>query len=689
MKLSWKTQRLITGLGPWLLFGATLWTVALLYMDTGNQGDVVGFAEGEEAAIASMDAGRVAEVSVQLGQFVRKGEPVAVLESDGVDREIAVVDAEIARLQSEIDAGQSEQFRTRLLDREKLETSVEVAELALSREQGTLKRMKGEEAVLLTERRRLRRLVKQKLVTGTELSRVELRLARVAKEVETVPQTVAVLEQQLVNAQARLSEGEKGDVFSVDTKPLVKARKVAEKRRLVLQNRKDALVLKAPVDGQVTAVHHRPGEVVAAGEPIVSLVSVEKMQVVACVSEEDALSVSIRDKAQLWIRGTGGEPLHGTVISLGPLVDQVPVRCRKIPAQPAWGRDVVIRLNDPVDLLPGQAFDVRFEAGDGVEPGEAVASPRAERPIQEMEVPSSLRQLTRFEPSGLIWRDDLSRYVIVSDDTGHKGARNKTPWLFSMSLNGSVDPQPLPVEGVKAFNDLEGLTATESDDLYVLASQSYSRHGKRPKSRTLFARLKRSDFGYEAEQRVYLAKTLEEAGPETMNSLGLSGSTEKLEIEGISYKDGALFLGLKSPLDAEGRAMIWRIGQPDRLFDEASVEHAEFSLWARVKLTAKVGRDTVPGGISELLFLPNGTLVITSTPSMDTVESETGRLWWTELDRADARSESVGVLSVDLHRSFDGLKPEGMSVSPTPGHLAIVFDTGEQNPSWVEIPWPQ
>jgi len=201
--------------------------------------------------------------------------------------------------------------------------------------------------------------------------------------------------------------------------------------------------------------------------------------------------------------------------------------------------------------------------------------------------------------------------------------------------------------------------------------------------------LTRSDFGYEAEQKVYLSRLLEDAGPEFLDTLGLPGSTETLEIEGISYQEGALFLGLKSPLDSEGRAMIWRIGQPERLFDEGSVQNAEFSLWARVKLTAKVGAQTVPGGISELLFLPNGSLAITSTPSKGTGDVETGRLWWAELDRMATRGDSFGILSVDLHRSFEGLKPEGMSVSPTPGHLAIVFDTGEQNPSWVEIPWPQ
>ena len=145
--------------------------------------------------------------------------------------------------------------------------------------------------------------------------------------------------------------------------------------------------------------------------------------------------------------------------------------------------------------------------------------------------------------------------------------------------------------------------------------------------------------------------------------------------------------------------MIWRIGSPSALFRrrrraaaveaasakkkhriaaEARFDAARVSLWARARVDVEVAGKPTPGGISELVFMPDGALAMTSTPS--TADGDAGALW--RVDRPEA-----GVLSPRLVQRFPGLKPEGISPSLTPGTLMIVFDAGSATPSFQELSW--
>lgn len=127
--------------------------------------------------------------------------------------------------------------------------------------------------------------------------------------------------------------------------------------------------------------------------------------------------------------------------------------------------------------------------------------------------------------------------------------------------------------------------------------------------------------------------------------------------------------------------MIWKVADPGALFSDKNLEKAGLSLWGKVRLEAEVDGKTVPGGISELLFWPDGSLALTSTASRDEGLSESGRLW-------HVASPHGGILEARPIRLFPGRKPEGLSQSADPGKMLIVFDEGERTPSLVEVVWP-
>lgn len=298
-----------------------------------------------------------------------------------------------------------------------------------------------------------------------------------------------------------------------------------------------------------------------------------------------------------------------------------------------------------------------------------------------MTVPEGLRKRSRFEPSGVLWRPEAQRYLIVSDDTGQKDDHDRAPWLFSMDARGAVDPEPLVIDAIPEVDDLESIAAGGAGELYVLSSQSHSKHGKRPPARTLLVKLSERGGRLRSERELHLAEMLESLGEGMMAALGRMDGTKDLEIEGMTFHEGALYLGLKGPLDENGRTAIWKIGDPEALFRDNSLELGKFSVWAQVALDADVDGKTVPGGISDLLFAPDGSLVIASTSSRVEGAVESGRLW-------TVAAPSGGVLTPRVVRTFIGHKPEGLSLSATPGRLAVVFDAGSETPSWMELPWP-
>ena len=669
-----------------MIFAASVGVAAWLYFDGSHRSHIKGFVQGETIDIAPLQLGRVVSVGVEPGQPVRAGQVVAVLDSSSLDSEIRILEAERMELAARITADKTAVERAHRNDARRLDNDVEQLRLALSREEEAYFRAKAEVTALEEERKRLRRLVDDRLATADDLARLDVRYAAVEKEVQDKPRTIRLLREQLRSAEGRrdLGAGD-SDIVDVAIQPLVLQLEVLEKRLDRLRHDRLDLALCAPSDGKVTVVHKCAGEVVAEGEPVVTAESTTGERIIACLPEEEALSVHAGDRARLWpIQSRGGERVSGRVIALSPSVEELPLRCRETPARPVWGRNAVILPDDPVNLIPGQSFHVLFEERkEGAGSGTAVAlipQPGAEDP-HPMEVPDRLMKLSRFEPSGILWLQELLRYVLVSDDTGYPQAKDHAPWLFTMTVEGQVDPQPLPIAGVLAVNDLESIAPGGGDSIYLLSSQSQSKRGRRPASRTTFLKVVPDGLGYRVTGKAHLEALIEAAGPKFCEQLGLLNGTGGLNIEGMTRHQGALFLGLKAPLDAGGSALIWRIESPDALFAPGGLDRAGLSLWARVDLDPRQDQTKAPDGISELLFLPDGSLVIASVSSKSSGETVSGHLWSVAVPQA-------GNLSARLVRTFPGFKPEGISLSPKPGRLVVVFDADDNVPYWVEMSWP-
>jgi hypothetical protein len=500
-------------------------------------------------------------------------------------------------------------------------------------------------------------------------------------------QVLATVDTADIDAQLAIAGAERaalGEQATADVAvaPLRGQIEVVERRIDDLLRRRAEATLRAPTRGRVTLVLKRPGESAAPDMPVIAMVRSQVDRVVACLSEHDALAIHDGDGAVLRPRGGGAvRSIRGRVISLGPLVAELPARCQTSVLRRARGRDVVVLLDDAIEAVPGQAFDVRFVGG--LQPADgavAVAAEHGEN-AKPMLVPERLAQISRFEPSGVLWRAELLRYIVVSDDTGRDGEREHVPWLFTMDVEGRVDADPLVLSGVNELNDLESLASDADGSTYLLSSQSYSSKGNRRSSRTAFLRVDARDRSFAVTGELHLAETLDAAPASLRTRLGLSAGTRDLEIEGLAIRGGAAYFGLKAPLDSADNAMIWRLPNLRDAFDGGRFDPERLEVWARVPLRVQAGGGEVSGGISDLLFLPDGTLLIAATPAAGDVSSASGSIFHIAEPRA-------GLIVPRVVRAFNGRRPEGLSIAPAPGRFLAVFDAGDAEPSWIDLPWP-
>jgi multidrug resistance efflux pump len=293
-----------------------------------------GWAEPLAYSIAPAMVGTIKEIRVTLGQPVKAGDVVAVLESRSgaadleqlkaqLDGAIATVEAERANIQSgqlkEVQVLASEQQDRALLK----ELEIQLA------------RLKG--------------LAAKQLITASDMEKARREYTAVAARVATYERA----------RKPGAAAANKTDPAAARLAPFQRAVEVRRAALAEAQAGYDSLTLRAPADGTVALVSKRPGEVVAAGVEVVSVVAARSGHVVAFMGERSSHDVRLGLQASL-TRDADRTTHNGTVVELSPQLEQVPSRLWLTPSTPAWGRRLVIRLDQQVELVPGEAFDVSF-----------------------------------------------------------------------------------------------------------------------------------------------------------------------------------------------------------------------------------------------------------------------------------------------------------------------------------------
>jgi RND family efflux transporter MFP subunit len=234
-------------------------------------------AAEQEIVLGMKTAGRLADVTVDLGSSVRKDSPVAKL--DPTDFELRVRQAEAAL----------QQARARLgLPVDSEIQRVDIAATAL------VKQAKAQMDEAAARRERALKLSEKGLIPQSDLD-------------------IAITSYQIAEARYEDAQDE------ARNRQAVLAQRTSE-LQIALQQRADSVVY-APLDGMVRERHANVGQYVAAGAPIITLVQINPLRLRTAVPERQARSLRIGLPVRVTVEGVAG--VHqGRISRISPSIDE-------------------------------------------------------------------------------------------------------------------------------------------------------------------------------------------------------------------------------------------------------------------------------------------------------------------------------------------------------------------------------
>ena len=652
------------------IWAATAAGAALLYMRVSPDAAAIpGVVEVPRHALGAPTAGRVRSVVVTPGQRVSAGDVLATLEADALDADLAVARGELAEALAAADAAAAELNLAQRDRKRGIATELARAQAALAAARSEQAAATAESRVLVEQLERFDAAARARLAEAGQVGELRARAESLDGARAFQPEVVRAWSSLTTEATGALAEPEDEAI----TRQLAPTRALVETRtaRLAaLLETRDRMTLRAPADGVVARVLKQAGDPVVAAEPVVQVVARGRATAVAYAPEQAARHFVVGQT----VRVVGRDrtlATQGVVEAVGPEIAEQPTALWLNPQRPRYGRPVYIRLQDNAPVLSAEVVSVSLESPAGG----AVAAPAAQEQGTPLQVPAALTERSAFEVSGGVWLDAWQRYVVVSDDTG-RGDADAQPWVFTVSADGVVDPAPLQVEGLGPTSDLEAISQGHDGRIWLLCSQSVSRKGNRPEKRQ---RLAVAEVAGPMQLRVVAQAPLFDRvsaalGPEARAELGW---TDRLDIEGLVATTDALYLALKAPNDAAGRARVLRLKNADAVLTQGAAPVVE----AAARFALPTGPAGAPGGISDLA-VRGDTLYLTSTLEAG---PDAGALW--TLPRA-ALEAGASVPTPTLVQRFDGLKPEAVAFAPD-GAVVVFFDTGDRPARWARLPAPQ
>ena len=332
--------------------------------------EFLGLVRNPEVEVASAIDGRIETLPIALYQYVETGEVIATLDPAQIQAGIATARAEMTRLRSELGAE-----RARLENSERVSGFDRAMELRryLSDEsearidgleiQGEIASNVVQEQRLRVRLARLQGLAEEGLTPAAEVEELELRIERTVAEIAADRELLSASLEELEKAQQRTDFYRESlpeePAHAPILEPLDLALDVQEAAIDELLIAARELVVRAPVDGHVASLTGHRGRVVAAGDPLLTLIPSGVLEVEVFIPEAKLGALQVEDPVLLSSTLEPNRLIESTVIRIAPDVRAVPERLWLDPAIPEFGRVALVRGTPALGLTPGERVLVR------------------------------------------------------------------------------------------------------------------------------------------------------------------------------------------------------------------------------------------------------------------------------------------------------------------------------------------
>ncbi|MBE9043578.1 efflux RND transporter periplasmic adaptor subunit [Pleurocapsales cyanobacterium LEGE 10410] len=310
-----------------------------------------GRIEGYETNIGTKVSGRVESVAVREGNEVDRGQTIVRLDDEEVQAQLEAIKAQLAaaqeeeqqaRLQIDVINSQIRQAQLSLQQSSEdtagqvseAEANLAVAEADLLEAQASVKEARSELNLAKVERDRYQNLLTGGAVSQDAFDQAQTTWETAQASVEVEEAAVNAAEKEVSAAQGTLTQAKttrlNPDIRSAEldslNKQLIQTQsqlKAAQDdvanvkaQQKEIQARMNYLQVISPISGVVTARSVEPGEVVSAGETLLSLTNLNDVYLRGYIPEGQIGKVRVGQSAQIYLDSAPNKPLSAEVTEI-------------------------------------------------------------------------------------------------------------------------------------------------------------------------------------------------------------------------------------------------------------------------------------------------------------------------------------------------------------------------------------
>ncbi len=352
-----------------------LMTFVWLYGRHHPSGPIDGFATETVYSIAAPTTGRLQSLTVNLQENVQSGQLLAGLDTEELQLRLKAATTELERLRAELEREEVLRSTTaRELQREIATDSIqELRRFARDREETHIDYLRAiarqeEDQIHLhgisLELARQQDLQSKGLSSDSELNQVKTTHDSLAKRISEYALVVASLKQRHAESRQRYDDfAGQADPLVTAIDPLVEPfRWAIEAQQVAIEQlalARTQLALRAPVAGQIDEILIRPGEYVAAGQPILTIIDTDPSEVIAYVNE--AWQANIKPGVRAILQRKSDRTRVAThVLRTGSRITRIPDRSTGDTNIVRFALPIFLARPDGMELIPGEAFTVKI-----------------------------------------------------------------------------------------------------------------------------------------------------------------------------------------------------------------------------------------------------------------------------------------------------------------------------------------
>ena len=298
-----------------------------------------GRIEGDDATVSTKIAGRIREITVREGDHVKVGQVIAVIDDEQVNAreeqeqsKVQQAEARLLSTQQQIAVLQAQLQESNIgVDQAKLDAQgrVSQAEAQVAQAEAELAKAEADYSQAHYDEERYTTLAKDGDVpertgrqarTSAEAHAAAVRAAR--RQVDVVRGSLLMAKANVSNAAMRTSQATAIRQQIVQAQAEISAAQAEEehakaKLKEVQADRADLQIV-APIEGTVATRSAEPGEVVAAGTPLVTLVDLSAVYLRGFIPEGEIGRVKTGQTARVYLDSAPSKPLEAVVSRIDP-----------------------------------------------------------------------------------------------------------------------------------------------------------------------------------------------------------------------------------------------------------------------------------------------------------------------------------------------------------------------------------